>query len=236
LLGFGSIAGAALLVMRIEIFIGSSDFFAIRNVNIYGASPALESEIRSTVERLLREGNRNLVAFRPAHALFYLEDLPRVRSIEIQKRYPRTIRIDVEEREPVTAVNVGRLFWIDREGVLLAEVKPEELADVSPPLTGVRGDGLAPGDRLDQPSLDPTLRAIEYLEKHERPLSRRFAQWHLTREDEIIGILDGGVEVRFGRTDPLAAMPMLATLMRVKPDWEQYTYFDLRFDSQIVYF
>ena len=54
--------------------------------------------------------------------------------------------------------------------------------------------------------------------------------------DEVVGVLKPGIEVRFGAVDPRTRLAKLVSVLRVKKELEQYTYFDLRFDSQVVYF
>ena len=45
-----------------------------------------------------------------------------------------------------------------------------------------------------------------------------------------------GVEVRFGTTDPIERLPVLASVLRDKPKLERCTYLDLRFGRQVFYY
>lgn len=222
---------------RFNHFVHNSPFFTIEEVRVSGASTQLEEEIRAVVDGMEAAGQSSLLMFKLSHARFRIEALPQVKSLELEKSYPRTLLISVEERQPVAALNAGELFWVDVEGVLLGRATPTEIAQGrSTPLSGVTESYLAPGMRVEDPRILETLQMIQFLKKEDPPLARRFAQWHVDPSHQVFGILHEGVEIRFGDTPPMDRLPVLASVMRQKSDLSQYTYVDLRFDDQVVLF
>lgn len=226
-----------LVSRRFHHFVRESSFFTLERVEIAGASARLDREIREQIERMRAEGAENLLEFNLSHARFYLEALPRVRSVEIRKEYPRTLRVEVQERVPVTSLsaNGGRLFLVDEDGVVFARAEGAELASLgAPPVTGIEGE-LELGSRIDRPRLLQILQTLRFLEERDPELANRFAEWHLTPDDEVTGILAEGVEVRFGDADLRSRLPALAAVLDSRGGVEPLTYLDLRFESQVVY-
>lgn len=230
------LAAIYVLGIRLDHFVRESPFFVIREIQISGASDKLAAEIRSALGDRMKDGEDNLVLFNLSHAQFWIETLPRVSKARIEKRYPRTLEVDVVERQPVSGASAGGLYWIDRDGFLLAKAEPAELAEAKAPmLTGLRGSRFAPGMKLDQPRLAEALKAIRFLRDSDPELGRKFVEWHINSQDELVGILDQGVEVRFGSGDPISRLPVLASAMRQIDGIEKRSYVDLRFESQVVY-
>lgn len=217
-------------------FVRYSDFFRIDDVEILGeVSDPLREQVMSIVDELRAAGLDNLYIFDEAQALRRIIDLPRARSAEVRKDYPRKLILAIEERRPVAAARADDLFLIDRQGVLLAEASPAEIDRFALPiLSGLRAARFAPGVTLDQPRLIETLEAIVYLGGDRPELARLFHEWHLNDDDEVVGILAGGVEVRFGGAHPLERMAKFEKALQEGEDRKSLTYLDLRFDSQIV--
>lgn len=224
------------LGVRMDAFVRKSDFFEVKDVRVVGATAVLNEQIQEVVFTLKERGEDNLVTFNLERALFQVRNLPRVREVTFEKVYPNTLAVEIEERQPVTVANLGELFWIDREGVLLGRAEAADVAQRRAPLlTGVQGSDFYAGQRLEQPRLNELLESIEFIQVHSPELARQFAEWNINPQNEITAILREGVEVRFGESHPLDRLPRLDELIRRKGDLAHYTYVDLRFDSQIVY-
>lgn len=237
LCGFVAVSVCALTVMSFNGFVRESKYFVIQKIEVSGASASLDSQIRDVVADIKRNGNGNLAMLKPGHVRFNIETLPRVKAVQIAKVYPRTLDIKIEERQPLAATYANGLYWLDREGYLLGAADPAEIAAAGAPMvTGLKIENAEAGGQVDQPMLAKTLNAIAFLKDNDPTMSRRLAEWHLTDSDEVTAIMREGVEVRFGAQDPIKRMPALVMAMQVKPEWEKFTYFDLRFDSQVVYF
>lgn len=230
-------SGFTWLGLRVDRFIRASDFFTIENVEIFEASEVVQGEIRQIVSNLKAGGEDNLLLMRKGQWRMRIEALPRVRSALLRRHFPGTLQIKIEERKPLVAANAGGLFWIDRDGVLLAKAGVSEIAKAGVPvLTGLRGPSLTPGVQVRQPMLKETLGTIRFLREREPELGARFAEWHLNSSDEVVGVLRKGLEVRFGQGDPAEKLALLATLLDEVDALEDSRYLDLRFDAQAVYY
>jgi cell division protein FtsQ len=116
----------------------------VNNVEVVGASRIDPSEIESLASlngdsmlRLDQQGAEERVRY-----------LPGLKSVQVSREWPDSVRIVVEERVPWAYWQVGETrYVIDAEGVVLADVPPAEGAPTVTDLTNpVR---LVPGDRVD---------------------------------------------------------------------------------------
>lgn len=225
-----------LLGLRVYHFTNESDFFAVRDVRVAGATEVLNQQVQDVISTLRDRGENNLITFNLERAQFQVQNLPRVREVEFHKVFPDTLVVDISERQPLTVANLGDLYWIDRDGVLLGRAEAVDVARMKTPLlTGLRGSQFYAGLHVSQPRLKEVLDAVDFMRQHAPELSEKFSEWNINSQNEITGILREGVEVRFGDRDPIDRLALLEQLFRRKGDLAQFTYFDLRFDSQIVY-
>lgn len=230
-------AGSYLLAKDFVRFTRETDFFKISDVRVAGASTLLEAQVHDAVTDLTAEGRHNLLFFDLNRARFKIEHIPRVRSVRLEKKFPQTLKVHIEERQPLLAANCEGLFWMDREGVLLGRASAEEVVrEQKPILTGLNAPKPFAGMQVEQPHLIDVLDAHEFLSRHDPQMAGSFAEWNISAQDEVTGILHEGVEVRFGEAPVKTKLAVLGSVLREKTDLDQYTYFDLRFDSQVVYF
>ena len=76
-----------------------------------------------------------------------IESNPWVRRTSIRKTPPNTLRIEIEEREPVALIDRKAGLAVDIEGVILGSL-PETKGNCLPLLEGFSSKGVKPGDQL----------------------------------------------------------------------------------------
>jgi cell division septal protein FtsQ len=114
----------------------------------------------------------NLWSLNLGQIKFDLEKLPYVSSAKVERHFPDTISIHIQERVPVVKIvglnidlGTRETFYLDRAGVVL---KPREDDDVPllPEVIGLSDaeDELEPGKTLDQTSLMRALQIMEAIE------------------------------------------------------------------------
>lgn len=146
--------------------------WAISNLSSLKLFP-LERVIFSGNERLSAETLLRLSGLRLGEDLFAislpqlrarLEAHPLVKRAQVQRLFPRTLRLEVEERKGVALVKLARLYIIDEQGVILEPW--EEGAHRAKPLPLIEAPGLKgarPGERLNSPSIHRALKAARLL-------------------------------------------------------------------------
>jgi cell division protein FtsQ len=94
----------------------TSPRFSVRTIEIRGNVRTGQEEIRRLSR--LREGMR-MLDIKPAQAEKAILANCWIRQARISRRFPDKVIVTVTERAPIALVNVGRIFYIDDEGVEL---------------------------------------------------------------------------------------------------------------------
>jgi len=169
-IGFGVLAGFA---WAFSAYVQESERFLVKTVRVDGAH-VLREEAIVAVSGI--HANDNLLTL-PCVAIGQrIEEMPYVRASHVERLYPDTIVITVEERTPlVTLLLNNHFFELDEEGVVLRELA-QQAPDQSPILSSVPGlSAVQPGDRLEHPVLREAL-----------------ALWSTFRQSPLAGHLDVG--------------------------------------------
>jgi cell division protein FtsQ len=140
----------------------SDSRFAVKEVEITGAKHTPRAALASVTSGYT---GTNLFKIDIARVQNDLRGLSWVSRIDIEKKLPNTLRINVTERAPVALVRVGdRIQYVDEQGVTFAELSPEVGDDDLPLITGV---GQAPSPVRTGEGACPTqgelLRAVNFV-------------------------------------------------------------------------
>jgi len=171
--------------------------FQVRNVLVEGRVETRASDILAALDA---ERGSPLLAIDVAGAKARLESLPWIKSAEVERQMPSTLRVRVEERKPFALWQVGqRLSVIDREGVVIVKDNVARYADR--PLVVGEGAELRASEILDLVASEPDIR--NQVDAAVLVSGRR---WNLR--------LKGGIEVRLPEEGMDAAWHRLARMAR----------------------
>ena len=142
-------AAAVLLAVAVGgVWAWQSPLLRVQEVEVVGAVSARESDI---IEQVALWGERMFTADLNGTAKA-IEELPLIASVDIERRWPSTVRITVHEREPWGSwEQAGLRYTIDREGFVLGHRAPP--AD-STTIVSNESFSLLPGDRVDYHAVD----------------------------------------------------------------------------------
>ncbi len=128
----GALLSLAWVGLQLDAWASRSPRFALRNFQSSGLHRATEKE-------LLR-----LAGIAPGTNLWSLDASavaqamgahPWIRTVEVTRSLPDTLRLRVEERAPVALASLGDLYVVDADGAPFKRVSPAEALDL-PLLTG----------------------------------------------------------------------------------------------------
>ena len=138
----GGVIGGA---VRLWAWLENTPKLLVRSIEIRGNIRTNQEEIRRLSQ--LRVG-MHMLGIRPAQAERAIMTIGWIRQAHVSRRFPGKVKVDVEEREPIALVNVGRIYYIDKEGVELP-LFPATYTDL-PVISGV-GDSTC--NRISRASL-----------------------------------------------------------------------------------
>lgn len=169
-----------------------------------------------------------------------IEKLPYVRSVVVRRDPPRTLVVEISEREPVALI-VGdgpQEYMIDVDGIVLPCVQSTIEYDL-PVISGAAMGRLKPG----QPARDARVRdAVDVLRTADSlgtGYNELFSEVNVSHaRDLVLYTHDAGIPVLFGRPER-AAQKLLSLrtyweTVAVHEDVREISYVDVRFREQVV--
>lgn len=230
-LAFAAVSSIGYAISR---YVMTSPRFQVRNIRVEGANVLREERIMeaagiTSADNVLlsdTEAIRERVAA-----------LPYVKRAEVQRVYPDTVVIRIEERVAAAILLVNnRAYEVDAEGVVLRAVNPVS-APAMPLITNVPNlPVLEPGTQIIEPAF---YNALEVWRAFcSVPLSQELTLSELSAEaaNTIRMICDEiPYEIRWGRTDFYLQAQRLEALWRQRGGvLPCAAYLDLRFDNDVV--
>jgi cell division protein FtsQ len=161
-----------------------------------------------------------------------------VRTASVNREAPNRITILIEERVPLAAVVLGRLEYIDAEGMVLPPTRSENLFDL-PVLTGEFREGeFVPGRQVSGGRVREALGVLVAARRIGDEAYRRISEVHVGQNGEMILYLsEYGVPVVLGNGDAGVKLVKLDGFWKeVLPHHgaHELVYMDLRFEDQVV--
>jgi cell division protein FtsQ len=161
---------------------------------------------------------------------------PYVKNASVNREFPSSIKITVEERIPAAVLVSSRMALIDGEGVVL----PVRDAETLRGLAVISGSFFIPqtGDTIKNPAVFEALTILRATKETERLLHELFSEVHINERGGLtLYATDGGVPVLIG--NDITAEKLIAFrefwLQEVVPAGTgTIQLIDLRFDGQIV--
>jgi len=167
-----------------------------------------------------------------------IEQNPFIRSASVNREVPNRIAIQVEERVPIAAVVLDKIFYFDAEGYVLPPRRSENIFDL-PVLTGsLQRSELVPGRRYSTTNVQEALTILRMAQQVGDQLYRRISEVHVEADKDIIlHTAEFGVPVIIGRGD------IAAKLVKFDTFWNEFVlhhgaqelrFVDLRYHDQVV--
>ncbi len=161
-----------------------------------------------------------------------------IRTASVNREVPDNIRIEITEREPVAAVAMGKLKYLDEEGFVLPPARSEHLFDL-PVITGVfKAADLPSGKKTSRQDLLDALELILVAKQLDEELYHTISEVHVERgKDMVLYSAEYGVPVIFGNDAPAEK------LLKLDAFWDSFVtqhgvsalqYIDVRYQDQVI--
>ena len=135
LFSFLILALVSLGLLKFYQYINNSNRFRIKKIIVYG----VEGELRDSVKQLFTSFfiDKNIFFFDKEAIKRRIEMMPEIRSVEIKRRFPDTVVLNIKKETPFALILIGEdLFYVNPYGKLLRIKKTKEYVDL-PIITGV---------------------------------------------------------------------------------------------------
>ncbi|MDQ3766294.1 MAG: FtsQ-type POTRA domain-containing protein [Actinomycetota bacterium] len=198
-----------------------SPLLKVRSVEVVGAT---QTEPQAVIGASAVSGADNLLLLATSEVARRIERLAWVKSAEVERILPGTVRVRISERKPALVTALGGIHWIvDAQGHVLSAQNDDDL----PVISGWGDAGLEIGDVIDNPEGQGALRVWRALDDGLRqsvvaivaPTPERIS---LTLEDSTV--------VRLGSATRLDAKQKVlrAVARRLRQEGRTPAYIDVR--------
>jgi cell division septal protein FtsQ len=220
--------GAIVCILGIVVWQGYSRVMAserlkVAKLEVRGEHFLSEGEVRELLGPAVGE---NILALDIESLKQRLRASPWVGGAHVERSLPDTLRVDIEERQPIALAEIDRLYLMDAEGSLIEIYGPRTSAFDLPIVRGL--GGLAPEDRRDR------AREVAALVAELGDLSSELSELRVLPSRDLEAILRGGEVVRLGasayRKQFVTFLGLRVALRERCPNAEL---FDLRFRDRI---
>jgi len=148
-----------LMFLRLWSGAGSISIFPIKQVQVFGNSSITRGEIIGIIG--LETGD-SLLFFNRKHAMELMRRDARIRSVEVVKLYPDTLRIFITEKERVAVLGSGRKYYlVSGDGIVLSAMEEPAKLDVPFITLSLENDDIKIGNRVDNPVLLNLLEEVQ---------------------------------------------------------------------------
>jgi cell division septal protein FtsQ len=159
-------------------FVLESPYFSVREIQVRGAEKFGGNEIVTMAG--LKHG-MNMWRVEPATIEKKVAKHPWVRRVLVRREFPRRVVIEIEERTPKGIVAMGKLYYVDSDGVVFKEVGVGESVQF-PLLTGLRPDELGNRDPAVRRKIQDAVRLTDLMAKDSHTIS----EVHFEAADRVI--------------------------------------------------
>ena len=226
------VAGSIVTAVRANSWKGD---LSISEVTVEGNSVVTTGEVLALagIDRKQKLFSVDLFAARKR-----LEANPFIQSASVNREVPGRIHISVAERQPVAALVLDQLVYLDGEGFILPAARSEHLFDL-PVITGIaRNKDLVPGHQTFNADVRDALEILSVSQHYDDELYRKISEVHVEHgKDIMLYTAEYGVPIIFGRGDAATK------LVKFEAFWDEFVmhygaselqYVDLRYDDQVV--
>lgn len=198
-----------------------SPLLAVRQVKVVGARHVSSADVARVAHI---DESDNLLLLSPTEIARRVQTLPWVKSVDVDRALPDTVRVKIVERKPALALSLGAARWtIDARGrVLKSGARP-----ALPTLAGAEVSGVEPGAQLTTPEISGALKTFRSMP---RSLQARLGAIFVPSSERITLSLDDGTQIRYGSAHQLKAKHEVvkALLARLATQGATAAYIDVR--------
>lgn len=236
LIRIGSRAGLALLAGA--LLTGSvhrllqSTPLPVQKVEVRGINRLSRDEIISLTGVTI---GQNLLTLRLKSIGQQVSSNPWVASVKVQRFYPGTLSLSIQERQPVAVINMGLLYYLDANG---EPFKPLNFGDTLdfPVVTGFQEEELNADPTASRQALKTACQLLESLQQHGSFILADVSEIHYDRGHGFtLYTTSGALPIKIGNEDFDSKLLRFAriyqNLMTQQPGLQ---YIDLDYSDRIV--
>ncbi|MCD6187377.1 MAG: cell division protein FtsQ/DivIB [Desulfuromusa sp.] len=164
-----------------------------------------------------------------------IEENPWVESARVQRIFPRQIMINIEERQPVAIVNLGYLYYLDKQGEIFKVLDATDSLDY-PIVTGFNYAKAQAHNAEYAQQLKQAVKLLADLSQRKLFSLEQVSEIHFEANGGLsLFTLAGGVKIKLGQTDYKRKLNRLERIYaQLQPKLQMLDYIDLNVDEKVI--
>jgi len=160
---------------------------------------------------------------------------PWVEKVRVRRHFPNILAIEVTERDPVAVVNMGYLYYLDKNGEIFKPLNEGDRLDY-PVLTGISEEDLGKDQAGSREMLKRTCQLIALLATGTVFRLEDVSEIHFDKGYGFtLFIAQGGVPVKLGNSAFDEKLARLARIYKdLQPQMPLLVYIDLDYSDRII--
>lgn len=123
LLTFLLLGGIFFLIQQIYLFLICWDHLNLKEIEVVSK----RAEVRKEIYQFFKDKNLgNILLLDIDHVQELLENHRWVKNACVRKIFPSSLKIEIEERTPVAVLKKENFYLIDKDGILLEKINPQD--------------------------------------------------------------------------------------------------------------
>jgi cell division protein FtsQ len=187
-----------------------SSLFAVEKVQIRGATPALSRQINTVVKPFR---GRSLVGLNKAGVERAILAIPEVRTAEVDRAFPNTLRVFVAREHPVAVLRRGRDAWVIATSEKVVRLLRHGRSQNLPRIWAPASVAVVVGEPIANFGVRTAIKVLATLEDSKQSLRPTSVVAH---NGDLTLTIGSNIELRFG--DASEAALKLAVAEKILPD------------------
>jgi cell division septal protein FtsQ len=212
--------------------VGAATFFRLKNIEVSTAKNLSREEILALVGV---EAGQDLARMNLKRMGEQLSQNPWVETVRIHRYFPDRISITVKEREPLAIVNMGYIYYLDKNGIVFKVLNQGDKLDY-PVVTGFSEEELSSNPIVTRAALKTTCELLGVLREKGAFILADVSEIHYDKGYGFtLFTASGGLPVKIGAGDFGTKVARFARiyqeLMAQRPTLH---YIDLDYNDKII--
>jgi cell division septal protein FtsQ len=201
-LGLAGLGGLGLGLLLLYHHLLTSPLFCIKDIKDIDIDGAQRFTTAQVLDLAGVVPGANLLALKPGRVEQALLAHPWVAKAEVTRRWPNRLCINIVEREPVALVQLGELYYMDRQGSLFKPASASDPHDF-PVITGLTREHFAQTAGASTKLVAQVIELLDLLKEAKPPLNlENVSEVHVDPERGFSLILNGVAgPINLGLTD-----------------------------------
>jgi len=164
-----------------------------------------------------------------------IEENPWVDNAKVRRIFPRQVMINIKERQPVAIVNLGYLYYLDKQGEIFKVLDATDNLDY-PVVTGFDYAKVQAQNGEYAKQLKKVVGLLSNLEQRDLFSLKQVSEIHYeTGEGLSLFTLTGGVKIKLGSTDYAQKLDRLERIYaQLQPKLPLLDYIDLNVEEKVI--